>query len=78
MNLPTIFCSSFLDNFAPIVFYHNSIYHIIYKYSSFTLFYDMLQKQNFEDTKHYYIIRRVRISPITNNILFLTRKRNSF
>ena len=26
--------------------------------------------------KHYYIIRRVRISPITNNILFLTEKQN--
>lgn len=29
------------------------------------------------NTKHYYIIRRVRISPITNNILFLTNKLNS-
>lgn len=67
----------FLATWYPSYFCNSSTHHLIYKYSGFTLFYDMLQKQIFEDTKHYYIIRRVRISPITNNTLFLTGKRNS-
>ena len=40
-----IFCYNFLGNLVPIVFFcHNSIYHIICKYSDFTLFYDVLQE----------------------------------